>query len=624
MELMNFKIEKMMKFKQFLGVFPLFAMALTLGACDNDEILNSESENGWVGERVPMSFTATADASQTRTVLANTVKVAWQKGDEISILPLNAEGESGGNDKFVTQDNSFTATFSGSTGEYATGYIALYPYQEGVTGRYNQNRNRPELSKLSLPSEQVAVAGTFNPAYNLSAAYAQQGGSALSFQNLCGLVKFRMAGPEVEKVAKVTLTTLGTKILAANPFTVGFSATSYLLIANAGAETSQSITLKAPEEGFKANADYYFVILVPGGADEQISLTFIDADGRELLKKTSAEAVPLKPNEIMNLGEFVVGTLPERILYTDFLRAASSACSLGLDTDLDENNTIPFSEEIWAKIKAVTELRMKGIVAYNYPIKDLSGIEYFTNLKSLEISDQEELETLDLSGSPQLESLTCQSNPNLKKVNFNGLYNLKEVNISSCNAMEELCIDGLVSLETLTLRYNESLNQLSFNNLPSLTELSCTVHKKLSSMEVSMLTSLTKLDCSSNNLSSLNVDNLTNLTELNCTSNSLSSLNVDNVINLTKLICTSNSLSSLNVDNLTNLTWLGCNKNNLKELSVVKNSKLTTLHCGEQKTGQNIKLTLTPDQKAVWDEKWGTYAVNANVDLYNPEGQPYN
>ena len=623
MELMSFKIKKMMKFKQFLGVFPLFAMALTLGACDNDEILNSESENGWIGERVPMSFTATADASQTRTVLANTVKVAWQKGDEISILPLNAEGESGGNDKFVTQDNSFTATFSGSTGEYATGYIALYPYQEEVTGRYDQNKNRPELSELSLPSEQVAVAGTFNPAYNLSAAYAQQGGSALSFQNLCGLVKFRMAGPEVEKVAKVTLTTLGTKILAANPFTVGFSATSYFFSVKVSAETSQSITLKAPEEGFKANVDYYFVILVPGGADEQISLTFFDENDQELLKKTSTGAVALMHNKIMNLGEFVVGTLPERIPYTDFLRAASSACSLGLDKGLDDN-TIPFSEEIWAKIKTVTELKMGGIVAYNYPIKDLSGIEYFTNLKSLEISDQEELETLDLSGSPQLESLTCQSNPNLKKVNFNGLYNLKEVNISSCNAMEELCIDGLVSLETLTLRYNESLNQLSFNNLPSLTELSCTVHKKLSSMEVSMLTSLTKLDCSSNNLSSLNVDNLTNLTELNCTSNSLSSLNVDNVTNLTKLICTSNSLSSLNVDNLTNLTWLGCNKNNLKELSVVKNSKLATLHCGQQNTEQNIKLALTPDQKAVWDEKWGKYEVNANVDLYTPEGQPYN
>lgn len=578
MELMNFKIKKMMKFKQFLGVFPLFAMALTLGACDNDEILNSESENGWVGERVPMSFTATADASQTRTVLANTVKVAWQKGDEISILPLNAEGESGGNDKFVTQDNSFTATFSGSTGEYATGYIALYPYQKGVTGRYDQNKKRPELSKLSLPSEQVAVAGTFNPAYNLSAAYAQQGGSALSFQNLCGLVKFRMAGPEVEKVAKVTLTTLGTKILAANPFTVGFSATSYLLSVKVSAETSQSITLKAPEEGFKANADYYFVILVPGGADEQISLTFIDADGRELLKKTSAEAVPLKPNEIMNLGEFVVGTLPERIPYTEFLKAASSACGLGLDLDLDGDNTIPFSEEIWAKIKAVTELRIPS----SYKIKDLSGIEYFTNLKELTINYQEELETLDLSGLPQLESLMCQSNSKLKQVNFNGLCNLKEVNISFCNEMEELCFDGLVSLEKLTFLNNPKLNQLSFNNLPSLTELSCQVHPSLTSMDVTTLT------------------------------------------NLTKLICTSNSLSSLNVDNLTNLTWLGCNKNNLKELSVVKNSKLATLHCGQQNTEQNIKLALTPDQKAVWDEKWGTYAVNENVDLYTPDGQPYN
>ncbi len=617
---MKFKIEKMMKYKQFMGVFPLFAMALMMGACDNDEFLNSESENGGVGERVPMSFTATADAPQTRTVLANTVKVAWQKGDEISILPLDAEGKSGGNDKFVTQDNSFTATFSGSTGEYATGYIALYPYQEGITGKYDQSKNRSELSKLSLPSEQVAVAGTFNPAYNLSAAYAQQGGSALSFQNLCGLVKFRMAGPEVEKVAKVTLTTLGTKILAANPFTVGFSATSYLLSANVGAETSQSITLKAPEEGFKANADYYFVILVPGGADEQISLTFIDADGRELLKKTSAEAVPLKPNEIMNLGEFVVGTLPERIPYTEFLKAASSACGLGLDLDLDGDNTIPFSEEIWAKIKAVTELRIPS----SYKIKDLSGIEYFTNLKELTINYQEELETLDLSGLPQLESLMCQSNSKLKQVNFNGLCNLKEVNISFCNEMEELCFDGLVSLEKLTFLNNPKLNQLSFNNLPSLTELSCQVHPSLTSMDVTTLTNLTKLICSSNSLSSLNVDNLTNLTELNCTSNSLSSLNVDNVINLTKLICTSNSLSSLNVDNLTNLTWLGCNKNNLKELSVVKNSKLATLHCGQQNTEQNIKLALTPDQKAVWDEKWGTYAVNENVDLYTPEGQPYN
>ena len=51
-----------MKTKTILGLLPLAALALIMGACDNDEVL--DSENGWQGERVAMTFTA--EIPQTR------------------------------------------------------------------------------------------------------------------------------------------------------------------------------------------------------------------------------------------------------------------------------------------------------------------------------------------------------------------------------------------------------------------------------------------------------------------------------------------------------------------------------------------------------------------------------
>lgn len=583
-----------MKFRQFLGVFPLAVLALMLGACDNDEILNGESENGGIGGRVPMTFTATADVPQTRTVLANKKKVAWQKGDAISILPFNAEGVNNNqNDKFTTEDNSFTATFNGFTAEDAISYIAIYPYRQEITGSYDSEEEKYPygLDNLSIPSEQKAVAGTFNPLYNISVGYTKKESPNLILKNICGLIKFRMAGNEAGNVKKIILTTEDGAGLAINSFELKFNETlsSYSLRSLVGSETSTSITLTAPDEGFKANTDYCFVVYPSGVNRKKIKISFIGEDENSpILQKESTENMGFfSSGDLLNLGEFVVGEFPETsIPYSDLLSSANANASLQLDSHLDGEGNLQMTEEVWKKLAGVKELTIGNLAN----VTDFTDIKYFTGLTKL--TCQTSGETLDLSCLPQLEDLNCNGCSNLKSLNVTGLYNLKTISCQSCS-LTELNVKDLVSLTSLNCSSNSSLQKLNLANLPSLTTLQC-------------------YGC---NLSVLEVNEFMNLQTLHCASNNLEKLDVYKLTKLTMLDCSNNNLALLDVGKLTQLQTLRCYMNSLTALSIVNNAKLTNLMCGNQKNNKELTLTLTSDQMTMWNATWSSTSENGRVTI---------
>ena len=593
----------MMKFRQFLGVFPLAVLALMLGACDNDEILNGESENGGIGGRVPMTFTATADVPQTRTVLANKKKVAWQKGDAISILPFNAEGVNNNqNDKFTTEDNSFTATFNGFTAEDAISYIAIYPYRQEITGSYDSEEEKYPygLDNLSIPSEQKAVAGTFNPLYNISVGYTKKESPNLILKNICGLIKFRMAGNEAGNVKKIILTTEDGAGLAINSFELKFNETlsSYSLRSLVGSETSTSITLTAPDEGFKANTDYCFVVYPSGVNGKKIKISFIGEDENSpILQKESTEKMGFfSSGDLLNLGEFVVGEFPEiTIPYSDLLSYANANAGLQLDSHLDGDGNLQMTEEVWKKLASVKELTIGNLAN----VTDFTDIKYFTGLTKL--TCQTSGETLDLSCLPQLEEFNCNGCSNLKNLNIAGLYNLKTINCQSCS-LTELNVKDLVSLTSLDCSLNSSLQKLNLANLPSLTSLQCFGCRNLSALEVNEFMNLQTLLCASNKLEKLDVDKLTKLKTLDCSSNKLEKLDVGKLTGLQTLKCYGNSLTTLSIVNNTNLG--------------------DDLWCGNQK-GETITdfltltLSLTSEQLVKWNDVWSKIdkgGVNKRVE----------
>lgn len=454
------EFERKMKTRQIWGIFPLAVMALMMGACGDDDILNGGSENGEQVELVPMTFKA--EMAQTRTELSGTM-VNWKQGDVISILNLGEDAQQ--NCQFTTQDNGSSATFTGEAPE-ADAYLAVYPYQEGITGDYDGNSTRITLNGLELKSEQQAVAGSFDPNAHFAAGYvsSKNGVPTLVLKNLCTLVKFRMDGDQAENVTKVVFSGQGNESLAAKSFSVTFSpdAVDGATFSDQ-AESSTSIRLLAPEGGFEPQTDYFFVAL-PGELQSGIKLEFI-LEGGSSITKTSTTAATLKPNYILNLGKITVGKLPDaKITNTDFIKAIGDQ----VDWTVAEDGTVTLDADNLAKVEAVSYLTLT-----NKGLTDLSGIEYFTNLKTLSCNNNN-LQVLDVSKLKSLKTLRCSS-CGLTSLNVEGLSNLWELTCTS-NNLTSLDLSGL-NVGTLQCAAN-LLETLDISEQTNLKTLSCGSQKE--------------------------------------------------------------------------------------------------------------------------------------------------
>ncbi len=255
----------------------------------------------------------------------------------------------------------------------------------------------------------------------------------------------------------------------------------------------------------------------------------------------------------------------------------------------DENALI--SKDSKDKIEVIDNLGL-----YEKSIKDLSGVNYFVNLKRLYCSNNN-LKTLDVSNNPELEILSCygnnletldvSNNLKLRDLHFGG-NNIKILDISKNKKLEILyCYDN--SLKTLDVSNNPELTHLSCfgNNLetldvsnnPELKELYC-FRNDLKTLDVSDNPELIRLDCSDNMLKTLDVSDNPELIHLDCSDNMLKTLDVSKSPELKELYCYRNDLKSLDVSNNQGLKELYCYDNNLKTLDVSNNLELTHLSCG--------------------------------------------
>ena len=187
-------------------------------------------------------------------------------------------------------------------------------------------------------------------------------------------------------------------------------------------------------------------------------------------------------------------------------------------------------------------------------IADLTGIEYFTALRTLRC-EYNQLTSLDVSNNTALTALYCNN-----------------------NRLTELDVSHNTDLQTLWC-FDNNLTSLDLSNNTDLTMLSCSSNQ-LTSLDVSHNTALTILYCFNNSLTSLDVSNNTALTTLNCSENQLTSFDVSHDTALTKLECYANQLTSLDVSNNTALGFLNCFNNALAELDLSHNIALTSLSCG--------------------------------------------
>ena len=172
----------------------------------------------------------------------------------------------------------------------------------------------------------------------------------------------------------------------------------------------------------------------------------------------------------------------------------------------------------------------------NKYISNLSGIEFFPNLKKLNCGHNR-LTSLDVSKNTVLQELVCWENQ------------LTSLDVSQNTALQELAC------------FENQLTSLDVSQNPALQKLSCW-DNRLTSLDVSKNTELTYLKCSYNRLTELDVSKNTELTYLDCSYNRLTELDVSQNTKLTELYFVSNKITSLQADNCTNLTviFTGSNK----------------------------------------------------------------
>ena len=191
---------------------------------------------------------------------------------------------------------------------------------------------------------------------------------------------------------------------------------------------------------------------------------------------------------------------------------------------------------------AVTEIDVE-----NKYISNLSGIEFFPNLKKLNCGHNR-LTGLDVSKNTVLQELVCWENQ------------LTSLDVSQNTALQELeCFEN-------------KLTSLDVSQNPALQKLSCW-DNRLTSLDVSKNTELTYLKCSYNRLTELDVSKNTELTYLDCSYNRLTELDVSKNTKLTELYFVSNKITSLQADNCTNLTVIFTGSNKYK-VEVYKKTRI--------------------------------------------------
>ena len=552
--------------KHLFGALPLAALALSFTACGNDETFG-EPETTPAGNQVTMTFTANAPApaAGTRTSLVEGTQVYWTPGDVIGVYSCTSEAfsvEEPGS-PFTTDLSAAapTATFTGTAEADALQYIAVYPRDMFVACMWSSEET---MLGFTLPPEQTAVKGGFATGLNPSLAMTADMGGDLNFKNLCALVKFSISGGDADELESVTLTDLGGTGLSGTT-QYGYAPNMEMEFVMAAAPY---VTLTGP---FTTDTDYYFVVApsvdgyyAPAALKNGFSLTFTRRDGATFTK-TASDGIGdtnLTSGMILDLGDIDLSgaTYREAITNPAFINA------VGEQVNWELTGGIVYLTEANKKvIEAVKSLNIEG-----KNLTDISGIEYFTNLTSLDCGNNQ-LTALPVEKLTKLTELSC---------------------------------------------FDNQLTALPVENLTNLIRLSCS-YNQLTALLVGNLTQLTSLRCSNNQLTALPVENLTNLTSLSCSNNQLTALPVENLTNLTSLSCSNNQLTELLVDGLTNLNTLACRGNHLTELDITSVTSLNDLYCGNQTDAagesQTLKLILTSAQESKWNSTWKDWDDNANV-----------
>lgn len=278
---------------------------------------------------------------------------------------------------------------------------------------------------------------------------------------------------------------------------------------------------------------------------------------------------------IVNSGEFI--NIPDVNFKAKLLTASNGPFNI-IARDVNGN---PIAVDVNAngEIEENEALLVYWLSVRNSGIADLTGIEYFTNLRWLEV-DFNPLTSLSTAGLVNLTHLASY-NCSIATANINSSVNLKTIMLEK-NQLSTLNISNLVDLEYLTVGDNQ-LTSLDVTGSTNLKGLYC-ANNLLTELNVNTLVGLEGLDCANNLLTNLAIDNLVSLTDLTFGNPGLNPVEVNSFVNLTSLFFYGGLQTTMDVSNLVDL-----------QLATFSNTSLTSIDVSNSPAMGEFSVTNNPD-----------------------------
>ena len=166
----------------------IFALTLT-SACVPDVM---EPGDGDASQYGVASYTAYADGVDTKAVLDGKVS-KWQGEESIALVGKKGTHKFTASVEGVSSQATFNYAGEGSYDE--TEVLAVYPY---ASGAYGGDFDDMYVSSVTIPSNQTAVAGSYDPSAAIAVAHSTN--TTLKFKNATALLKFTMGSSGVKNV----------------------------------------------------------------------------------------------------------------------------------------------------------------------------------------------------------------------------------------------------------------------------------------------------------------------------------------------------------------------------------------------------------------------------------------
>lgn len=258
----------------------LFLLAFTtvFNGCQSElQLPENQPINIGKGNSVAKKFSTSHEGTKA-SLAQDGYSVVWNKGDALLVFD--------GTDavRFDIEDESINggkATFKGTVSEGATHFFALSPYDSGAElGKYTAD--------VTLPAEQAAVDGGFDPACCIAAAVTDN--DNLRFNNLVALVKVRLE----EDANSIRLKGNADEALAGS-FSVELNPDNSVAMISGGSE--KEIVLSGT---LKGGSTYCIAVIGDKKLSKGLSVSAFLENGKQAVKTVSSE-ISLKAGVIVNV-----------------------------------------------------------------------------------------------------------------------------------------------------------------------------------------------------------------------------------------------------------------------------------------------------------------------------------